>query len=200
MVRRQVSRELWDYGIRWVSETTSLTHSSAGKLEGVIPITQVADETVDISEYLDFGFYEQVCFKYNAGVSPFEPGRWLGVSHRTGRLMCYHVLTQRVTVISRSTVQRVTNREKTTAEVKDIFQKFDEAIRQRMKSFSEKGYTRDKPNPEHWADLLKNDDDFREDFEHIFNNDEIPEADEVEYTPNTLDDTYVGIYYQLIPD
>ena len=63
-------------------------------------------------------------------------------------------------MISRSTVQRVTNIEKTTAEVKDTFQKFDEAIRQRMKICSEQGYTGDKPNPEHWADLLKNDDDF----------------------------------------
>ena len=50
--------------------------------------------------------------------------------------------------------------EKTTAEVKDTFQKFDEAIRKRMKSCSEQGYTGDKPNPENWADLLKNDDDF----------------------------------------
>ena len=93
--------------------------------------------------------------------------------------MCYHMLTHRGTVISRSTVQRVTNIEKTTAEVIDIFQKFYEAIRKRMKSCSEQGYTGDKPNPEHWADLLKNDDEFREDFERIFNNDEIPEADEV---------------------
>ena len=66
MVKRLVPRELWYYGIRWLSETTSLTHSLAGKLEGVIPITQVTGETADISEYLDFGFYEQVWFKDNA--------------------------------------------------------------------------------------------------------------------------------------
>ena len=51
----------------------------------------------------------------------------------------------------------------------------------------DRGYTGDNPNSEHWADLLKNDDDFREEFERIFNNDEIPETDEVEYTPDTLD-------------
>ena len=101
MVRRRVPRELWDYGMRWVSETSSLAHSSAGSIEGSIPVTQVTGETGDISEYLDFGFYEQVWWKDNAGVSEFEPGRWLGVSHRTGRLMCYNVLTQRSTVVSR---------------------------------------------------------------------------------------------------
>ena len=67
-------------------------------------------------------------------------------------------------MISRSTVQRVTNIEKTTAEVKYTFQKFDEAIQQRMKICSEQMYTGDKPNPEHWAYLLKNENNFREEF------------------------------------
>ena len=85
-------------------------------------------ETIDILEYLDFGFYDEVWFKDNAGLSPSEPGRWLGVSHQTGRLMCYHILTQRGTVVSRSTVQRVTALEKCTHEVKETFVKFDEEI------------------------------------------------------------------------
>ena len=109
MIGRHVPRELGNYGIRWVSETTSLTHSSAGKLKGVVPLTEVTGDISDISEYLDFGFYEKIWFKDNTGVSPFETGHWLGFLHCTGRLMCYHVLTQRGTVISRSTVQRVAN-------------------------------------------------------------------------------------------
>ena len=48
-IRRRVPRELWDYGIRWVSENTSLTHSSSGKLEGAVPLTEVIGETSDIS-------------------------------------------------------------------------------------------------------------------------------------------------------
>ena len=71
-------------------------------------------ETVDISEYLDFGFYEKVWLKDNAGLSTSEPGRWLGISHLTGRLMCYHILTQTGKLISRSTVQRVTDIELST--------------------------------------------------------------------------------------
>ena len=76
------------------------------------------DETVDISKYLDFGFYDKVWFKDNAGLSPNEPGRWLCISHRTGRLICYHILTQTGKVISRSTAQRVMNIELSTDEVK----------------------------------------------------------------------------------
>ena len=198
MVRKRVPREVWDYGLRWISETSSLTYSSAGSIEGSIPITQVTGETGDISEYLDFGFYDQVWWKDNAGVSEFEPGRWLGVSHRTGRLMCYHVLTQRGTVVSRSTVQRVTNIEKTTAEVKDTFHKFDTAIQIKFKSCHEDGYIGDKPNPEHWADLLENDEDFRDEFTRIFDNDDIKEADDI--TPEALDDTYLKMEVALPRD
>ena len=53
----------------------------------------VTGETPDISEYLDFGFYDHVSYKENAGLGMTAIGRWLGVSHRVGRLMYYWILT-----------------------------------------------------------------------------------------------------------
>jgi hypothetical protein len=197
MIRKRVPEAMWDYGMKWVTETSSLTHTSAGSLEGCIPLTQVTGDTADISEYLDFGFYDEVWYKDNAGSSPYEPGRWLGVSHRTGRLMCYHILTHKGTVVSRSTVQRVTNLEKTTASVKDTFQKFDENIRVKLKTI-DRGYIGDKPNPEDWADLMDEDEDFREEFQNVYNNKDIPEADD--FTPEVLEDTYVNMEIALPRD
>ena len=66
-------------------------------------------KTVDISKYLDFGFYDKVWFKDDAGISPSEPGIYLVISHRKGRLICYHILTHTGKVISRSVVLRVRN-------------------------------------------------------------------------------------------
>ena len=66
MIRRRVPQELWDYSIRWVSETTSIIHSSEGEIEGAVPLTKVTRETSDISEYLYFGSYEKILFKENA--------------------------------------------------------------------------------------------------------------------------------------
>ena len=197
MIRNRVPKELWDYGLRWVSETMSLTHSSAGSLNGQIPLTQVTGETADISEYLDFGFYDEIWYKDNAGVDPFKPGRWLGISHRTGNLMCYHVLTQNGHVVSRSTVQRVTELEKSTTATKDIFDKFNSFISSKLKSI-DRGYSGDKPNPKDWADLLEEDEDFREEFEKIFNNKDIPEADD--FTPEVLEDTYLNMELVLPRD
>ena len=114
--------------------------------------------------------------------------------------MCYHVLTQRGTVISRPTVQRVTNINKTDSEVKDTFQKFDGAMQKKIKSCSEGGYIGDKPNPDHWSELIQNDSDFREEFERIYNNDEIPDADYEEYIPDVLDNAYLNMEVDLPRD
>ena len=71
MVWNRVPKKLWDYGIVWISEIHSMTHTSTGnRLKGAIPLEQVTGDTVDISEYLDFGFYDKVWYKDNAGLSP----------------------------------------------------------------------------------------------------------------------------------
>ena len=42
-------------------------------------LTNVTDKTVDISEYVDFGFNGKFWFKDNYDISPSDPGRWLRV-------------------------------------------------------------------------------------------------------------------------
>jgi hypothetical protein len=81
-----------------------------------------------MSEYLDFGFYDHVSYKENAGLGATAIGRWLGVSHRVGGLMSHWALTQNATVMSRMTVQRVTNLEKETDEMKAGIKEFDAEI------------------------------------------------------------------------
>ena len=74
MIRKRVPTCLWDYGMRWVSDIMAHTHTSAGDINGCIPLCRVTGETVEISEYLDFGFYDQVWFHDNAGLGPQRPG------------------------------------------------------------------------------------------------------------------------------
>ena len=112
--------------------------------------------------------------------------------------MTYHVLTQQYTVIARSTVQRVTNLELNTNKVKEIFSEFDQNIATKFKT-SEFGYDGDKPNPEDWADLIADDEDFQDEFQKTFNNNDIKEAYEA-YTEETLDNTYLNIEITLPRD
>ncbi len=125
MTKKRVPKRLWDYGIVWICELMSLTANSNFALEGRTPLEQITGETPDISEYLDFGFYDWIWYKDNAGVGDNMFGRWLGVSHRVGNLMPYWILTTNGRVISRTTVQRVTNLEMTTDEVKQQINEFD---------------------------------------------------------------------------
>ena len=150
MIRKRVTRKLWDYGMRWVCEIMQRTSTQAGGLNGCTPIESVTGETADISEYLDFGFYDRVWYHENAGLGERLHGRWLGVSHRVGSLMSYYILTKNCSVISRTTVQRVTNLEQQVDDNKALFSEYDQEVRRRLKEddFQADG---DKPNPEDWA-------------------------------------------------
>ena len=70
----------------------------------------------------------------------------------------------------------------------ETFVKFDVEIHRRL-ICDDRGYEGSKPNPSDWTDLLDEDPDFKEEFQRIFDNPSIPEADE--YTPSVLEDTYV---------
>ena len=75
--------------------------------------------------------------------------RWLGVSHRVGRLMSYWIFTHKVTVISRMAVQRLTILEKEIDEVKASVSDFDSGISRRFKEEEDLTYDVSNPNPEH---------------------------------------------------
>ena len=196
MIRKRVPRALWDYGMTWVSDIMSRTYSAAGELHGSIPIQGVTGETEDISEYLDFGFYDRVWYKDNAGVEPAQAGRWLGISSRTGRLMTYNILTARGTVVSRSTVQRVPNLELQMESIRNVFKEYDEKIAEKLDHHLQ--YAGDKPDPNDWADLMTDDPDFIAEFDRIYNNDDIPQVDD--HTPEVMDDTYVNMEIALPRD
>ena len=86
--------------------------------EGRMPSEIIAGETPDISEYIDFEFYDWVSFRSNPGLGPVQLGRWLGVSHRFGRLMSYWIFPESGIPISATTVQQLTNAEQSTDEVR----------------------------------------------------------------------------------
>jgi hypothetical protein len=155
-------------------------------------LQDVTGETVDISEYLDFGFYDHVSFKENAGLGATSIGRWLGVSQRIGGLMAYWILTPRGTVISRTTVQRITNLDKEIDEVKASISEFDSELSRRFKEEEDLDYDGTKPNPEDWSEYLEYDPDFQEEFNNIVNDPSVPEADD-NFTPDVFGDTYLNM-------
>ena len=115
--------------MRRFCDTMQRNSTQAGGLDGCTSIDSVTGETVDISEYLDLGFYQRVWYNENAELSERLHGRWIGVSHRIESLMLYYIWTHTGSVISRTTVQRVTNLEVQIDNHKALFEEYDSEVR-----------------------------------------------------------------------
>ena len=132
MMKRSVPKRLWDYGLIWVCETGNMSVSSSRYANGRTPLEIISGETPDISEYTDFGFYDWVTYRSNAGLGEVSLGRWLGVSHKVGQLMSYWILPNTGKVISCTTVQRLTSLEQSTPEWDMRMNKFNQDIEEKV--------------------------------------------------------------------
>ena len=74
MLKQRVPNRLWDYGICWVCKIMQRTASNSGCLHGRTPLEQLTGETPDISEYLDFSFYNWCWYNDNAGLGETKLG------------------------------------------------------------------------------------------------------------------------------
>ena len=187
MHRKRVPKRLWDYGLMWVSEVRVRTSSDAMDLKGRTPLERITGDTVDISEYLDFCFYDWCWYHENAGLGPTKLGRWLGVAHRVGGLMSYWLLTINCTVIARTTIQRVTSLEMQTTHMKERAQAFDEATKAKIKDSEHIIMEGGKTQPYDWEQHpFEDDPDFTEEFREVISNSELKEADD-DFTPDVYD-------------
>ena len=95
MSRTYCPRALWIYGIAYVAKIIQLTASFVEDLQIITPLGALTGETPDISQYLDFGFYDRVWFKEDSGLRETKLGKFLGVSYHVGSLMSYWVFPRK---------------------------------------------------------------------------------------------------------
>ena len=124
--RRKAPKCVWDYGYVWECEIYSRT---AGR-DGRTGLERITGDTVDISEWLEFEFYDIVRYWDNReNETKDSVGRWLGVSHHVGSALCYWILTNKGTVISRTTVQHWTEDEVRNPETQSRFREYHEQLK-----------------------------------------------------------------------
>ena len=187
MTKKYVPKRLWDYGLKWVVEIMQQTASDTGMLHGRTGLEKVTGETPEISEYIDFEFYDSCWYKENAGMGETKMGRWLGVSHKTGSLMSFWVLTPSCRVVSRTSVQRITNLELQEETNKRQMTTFDDAVKEYLRDYNHVLNDGGKSEPYNWSTHpFEDDPDFQEEFDNAVNNPEAKEADEL-FPPDTYD-------------
>ena len=123
MERYLVPIRLWCFAYEYSAEILCLTATGKYQLQGRTPYEVVMNYTPDISEYVNFHFY-QWCYHWDELKGEKLLGRWLGVAHRVGQSMCYWVLTSTGKFIARSTVIPIPDVDLEVTTLKERMEKF----------------------------------------------------------------------------
>jgi hypothetical protein len=129
MLKREVPPRLWNYGL--VYETNILNRIPRGQQQRT-GIEIVTGKKPDISEWIDYEFYDQVWYYNQKRIEIDGSGRclarWLGVSHRVGSDLCFLLLHESGKVIDRTTVQHVVRDDYLKADVKCNIESFNRSV------------------------------------------------------------------------
>ena len=87
-------------------------------MEGVATFEKVHGYSPNISEFLIFKWYDWVWYHDPDLPNKSAIGRWLGPAHDVTQGMAYHVLTSKGTVITRSTVHKLSEVEQISDDIK----------------------------------------------------------------------------------
>jgi len=177
MFKSNCPKALWTYGLPHFAKLMQVTATKAAGLAGLTPLGYLTGETPDISQYLDFGFYDWVWYKENVGLDVPRLGRFLGTADTVCNVYSFHILPESGIPIIAGTVQRVTQLELETDANKQRIKSFNEKIAQRFKD-DYLQHDSDRPSFEDYGDVFEDDEDFVSEFHKVFNNPDVKEADE----------------------
>jgi hypothetical protein len=130
MSRTRSPKRLWEYCMVYVTDLRNRLALPLPQLNGRTPYEFLTGNTPDISEYLEFEWYQPIWI-YNPATFPEQKrtiGRWIGVAHRVGQAMCYWVLPSSGIPIARTTIQAIATEELATREVMEQIYEYDTEI------------------------------------------------------------------------
>jgi Reverse transcriptase (RNA-dependent DNA polymerase) len=134
MAKKDVPRRLWDFGLVYESEILARMARGDDRRTGY---EEVTGQTPDISEWLDFEFYDLVWWldrsiKPNVTDVQRRLARWLGVSHRVGSDLCYWLITDSGKIVSKTSVEHVIRDDylnpETATQIDDFHSKLSTAL------------------------------------------------------------------------
>jgi len=179
MTLKGVPIRLWDFGLQHQAELMSRIVSSEDQRPGV---ELLSGHATDISQWLDFEFYDRVWYlekrKQDLTEDVKKMGRWLGVSHNVGADLCYWIINEHGDIMPHSTVQHITKDELAQENIAKMARAFDMVLEGKLRDANFRVEMKG-------TDMNYLDDEDEEDSEKTWN-DIYPEADE--YTPETFDE------------
>ena len=168
------------------------TSSNFGKLNGQTLLEFVTGETVNISKYMDFDFYDRFWFKQDAVVGETKLGRWIGVAYGYGSLMNYWVIPESGIPASRTKLQQIIEVKSGLEANKDKLKAFYMKVSYKLKNSKWSAYV--SISPEEWKYLVDSYEAFAKEFENVFDNPDVSDADD--FSPDNFDG-YVNMYISM---
>lgn len=124
-------------------------------------------------------------YRDNAGLGEVKLGRFLGIASQITNIMTFSILAISGHVIACGSVSRMTELEKQQDTNRQRMEEFDRKIAEKYKE-ERLSVSGDKPDLQHWEELLEDDSDFADEFNRIYDNIDVKEADD-EFTPDSYD-------------
>ena len=125
---------MWDYALVHAAEVMQFIPRPG--LRGRTGHEEVTGKTPDISEYLNFDFWDLVWYwdGPHPGISTDDRrlARWCGVAHRVGSDMCYWLALANGSIIAETTVQHVTRDEMNDPDIAQRIEIFNRHMTERL--------------------------------------------------------------------
>ena len=156
-------RALWGYGLPHFAQIMQLMATRAADLKGQTPSGVLLGETPDISQYLDFGWYDWGWYKENNGLSLSKLGKFLGIADSASYILSYCILPESYIPIVAGTVQRMTYLERQTDANEEKIKSFNNKILYKLKE-ERLAVDGDVPKLDQWDKLLEIDANLQKNF------------------------------------
>lgn len=132
---RGAPRKLWSWAGVWVGGVRCVIAGTSDKLQGRTPMEIMTGRQPDISEYLQFDFY-QLVYWIDDGEKDWElrkkVGRVIGIAHEVGQAMVFWVLTDKAKAVARSSVTAISEDEKRVDGVAKLIREYDGKIQDKI--------------------------------------------------------------------
>jgi hypothetical protein len=134
MTRSNTSLALWDFCCQYTVELHNRLARPLPQLKGRTPYELLTGNTPDISEFLEFTWYQPVWY-YKPAAYPEHTkhlARWLGIAHRISQALCYWLLPISGVPIACTTIQALSTEELGIDNIKSQLKSYDLTIEEKF--------------------------------------------------------------------
>ena len=153
MRRTNTPLVLWDYCTEYTSELRCMTATNLFDLDGRTPFESVLGYTPDISELVEFGWYQWVWYHDPVHPERDNLGRWLGPAHNVGQGLAYYILNPNAEVIVRSTVSAIKDDDIAPMDLEDRQKEYTARVESLIGNFQHATLQRSEQKPDGIQDI-----------------------------------------------